>query len=514
MDLNLPLVARALGQLLLLLSAILVAMAMFALADDTWSGFRSATDFQALLGAAVAGGLAGALLRVGGRGQSGQIGQREALLLVSLAWIVGAGLGALPFFFWSLLRSDAASAEHPFDGFISCYFEAMSGFTTTGATVVTRLATLPRSLLLWRAVTHWLGGLGIVVLFVAVLPALGVGGRRLYRAEASGPTPEGVRPRISDTARLLWLIYLALTIVQISALAVCGMELFDAVCHTMSSLSGGGFGNYDNSIAAFPSTAVHLIIVIFMVAGSVNFGLYHQVLQGRWRRAWQDAELRVYFGVLAAATVVIWLSLLAGNEAGAEAEYAGRPWTAGRDALFQAAAIQTTTGFYTADFDRWGFLAKALLLALMFIGGSAGSTSGGIKVVRIIIAAKILFAEIERSFRSRVVRPLKVGAVVIDADLRLSTMVYVISVPLVFAAGTSLLMLTESGNGIDITTAATASAATLNNTGPGLARVGATQNYAWFSDAGKLVMCALMALGRLEIFTLLVLFQPRFWRSE
>ncbi|MCH8967199.1 MAG: TrkH family potassium uptake protein, partial [Planctomycetes bacterium] len=397
-----------------------------------------------------------------------------------------------------------------------CYFEAISGLTTTGATVVQTLGTLPRGLLLWRALTNWLGGLGIVVLFVAVLPMLGVGGRRVYRIEAPGPTPDGVTPRIQDTARILWLIYCGFTLAEILALKAFGMTWFNAVCHTLATLATGGFSTSDASIAGFDSVGIHLVIIVFMVLAGVNFSLYYRLLHSRrlseWREVVRDPELRLYLAIMAVATIIVTISLLH-NRPDQSAAYATVSSTASH-ALFQVVAIQTTTGFCSADFDTWGFVAKTTLLVLMFVGGSAGSTGGGIKVVRILIAAKVILAELEHVYRRNVVRSVKVGSSAIDAGLKINTLVYIGGIAILFVMGTVALMLLESSNGIDIKTAATASAATLNNIGPGLARVGATQNYAWFCASSKIVMSVLMLLGRLEIFAIAVLFSPRFWRSE
>lgn len=506
---------RHLGFLLFGISAFILLMAVFAAGDRALGGRTDSADFRALLATVFVGTILGGLLVLIGRKGAEALGQREALLLVALGWLAGAGLAAIPFRAWAALRPDAGVVPHSFDLYVNCYFEAMSGFTTTGATVLQSVATLPRSLLLWRATTHWLGGLGIVVLFVAVLPMLGVGGRRVYRVEAPGPSPEGVMPRIQDTARILWFIYLGLTIAEIVALKACGMSWFDSICHTMATLATGGFSTVDSSIAGFQSNAVHLVIIAFMILAGVNFGLYQQLLHRRWRTVLQDAELRTYLVIMCIATVIVTVSLLRRE--------AGLGGTGGqgisladgvRDGLFQVVSIQTTTGFCSADFDTWGFAAKATLLTLMFIGASAGSTGGGIKVVRIIIAAKVLLAELEHVYRPKVVRSVKIGQTTIDADLKRSTLVYILSIAILFAIGTVALMLFESDQGIDITTAATASAATLNNIGPGLAKVGATHNYAWFGTPSKVVMCALMALGRLEMFAIIVLFSPRFWRSE
>lgn len=541
MNVELRVVIRQLGLLFFILSAVIAAVALFAAYENATGGSDDGADLRALLITALVGSFCGGVMFLCGRRTSTFFGQREALLLVAAGWILGAGLAALPYRLWSAAHADAGPAAHDFNTYVNCYFEAMSGLTTTGATVVQAVAALPRSLLLWRALTQWLGGLGIVVLFVAVLPMLGIGSRRVYRIEAPGPAPEGVKPRIRDTARLLWLIYVGLTVAEVVALKLCGLTLFDAVCHTFATLATGGFGTQNAGIAAYPSAAVHILIIVFMILAGVNFGLYHQLLQRQWRSVRKDPELRLYLTIILAATAIVTFSLLRNPPAGpgvgsivptgttpyvettpnvgttfqsvekAEAPTTG---TTVRHALFQVVSMQTTTGFCSADFDTWGFAAKATLIALMFIGGSAGSTGGGIKVMRIMIAVKVLFAEIEHIYRPKVVRPIKIGSTAIEADLKLSTMVYLLGIAVLFAIGTVLLMLLEAGNGIDITTAATASVATLNNIGPGLARVGATQNYAWFTASGKLVMSVLMLLGRLEMFTILVLFSPRFWRTE
>lgn len=251
-----------------------------------------------------------------------------------------------------------------------------------------------------------------------------------------------------------------------------------------------------------------------MVFAGVNFGLYHQLIHRQWRTVKKDPELRVYLTIILVATAIVTISLL---RSGSRVEASlGEPATfptVVRHALFQTVSLQTTTGYGSADFDQWGFAAKATLLILMFVGASAGSTGGGIKVARIMIAAKVLLAEIEHVYRPKVVRPVKIGKTTIDPELKLNTVIYVLGIALLFAVGTVLLMLFESGKGVDITSAASASAATLNNIGPGLARVGATQNYAWFTAPSKIVMSVLMLLGRLEMFTILVLFTPRFWRT-
>lgn len=516
MTLDLRIVSRQLGSLLIVLSAMLAVVSVFAIVSGVGGDHPDRSDFYALLISAGLGSLLGGTLFVSGRKPGEMIGQREAILLVALSWICGAAVAALPFFVWSRLRLDRTDVPHPFDSWIDCYFESMSGLTTTGATILSEIATVPDSLLLWRALTHWLGGLGIVVLFVAVLPMLGVGGRRIFRIEAPGPSPEGVRPRIQDTARILWLMYCGLTVAEIIALKICGMTWFDSACHTFATLATGGFSTLDSSIAGFPSTAVHIVIIVFMFLAGVNFGLYYQILQRGWRKARKDPELRAYIGMILCATAVITACLYTSPPPGYATDASGHaPFaTVLRDSLFQVVSIQTTTGFATVDFNQWTFPTKAILLVLMFVGGCAGSTGGGIKVGRILILVKVVIAELEHAFRPHVVRTTRVGKKLISPELKVNTLVFVVGIAGLFALGTAALMVLESGSGIDITTAATASAATLNNIGPGLARIGPIQTYAWFTAESKVLLSVLMVMGRLEIFTIAVLFMPRFWRSD
>jgi trk system potassium uptake protein TrkH len=515
MNLDLRIIIRNLGLVLLVLSGVIGLVAVFAL-GDRWLGYSGdESELGALLVSALVGVGAGVVLVALGRKGPKLIGQREALLLVAASWILGGVLAALPFSLWSSWRAGADANPHAFDSFVNCYFETISGLTTTGATIVETLASVPRSLLLWRSVTQWLGGLGIVVLFVAVLPELGVGGRRLFRRETSGPSKEGVTPRIQDTARALWMIYSALTVLEIGLLRLSGMSWFDSACHTFATLATGGFSTLDSSIAGFASSAIHIVIIAFMILGGINFDLYHQLWLGRWRSVFRDPELRAYLGIIVAATVIVSVSLLRHRPIDPASGQAV-PFTAItlRDSLFTVVSIKTTTGFCTADFDTWTVAAKATLVVVMFIGGSAGSTSGGLKVVRLLTAVKVLLAELEHIYRPNVVRTVKIARTAIDPELKLATLVFLVGFIGVLVIGTTSLMLLEAPGDIDITSATTATLASLCTTGPGLARVGATQNYAWLTDASKLVLTIVMIVGRLEMFTIVALFTPRFWRSE
>ena len=419
---NFRYVLNQLGLLLLVLSVFLLFLAAFyfvielLLHHDVSPAARTALFISGLLGGA-AGGSAWFLSRKG----SLHLGRREALLLVAMSWIAGAAFAALPFFLWAHLDFDADTA-HPFKRYVDCYFEAMSGLSTTGATVLADIEAVPRSLLLWRAFTQWIGGLGIVVVFVAVLPSLGVGGKRIFQVEAPGPTPEGLQPQIRQTARVLLYIYLGLTAAEILALRVAGMSFYDALCHTFTTLATGGFSTRDASIGAYDSLAVDTVVIIFMILAGVNFALYFALLRRKFQSIWRDPELRTYLALLLVGSVLITLCLVGqpimtttGREVGPSAG------AAIRHGLFTTVSVATTTGYCTADFNAWPFLAKAVLILLMFIGGSAGSTAGGIKVIRIWIAFKVLLSEIERVFRPQVVRPVRVGNSVIDDELKLGT---------------------------------------------------------------------------------------------
>lgn len=509
---NYRFVTNQIGKLLVVLGAALLVVAVVG------ECFHPGIDWETLRAfflSALAGAVIGGVLWNRTSHVATTLGRREALLLVGLSWVVGAALAALPYYLWAHLNPDLASG-HPFRSWIDCYFETMSGLTTTGATILSDIESIPRGLLLWRAFTHWLGGLGIVLLFVAVLPSLGVGGKRLYQIEAPGPSPEGVTPHIRETARILWLIYTGLTIIQTLALWAAGMDLFEAVCHTFATLATGGFSTRNASVGAYHSLAIDLIVILFMFLAGINFGLYHQLIRRRWKQVFRDPELRLYTILVVGGSLLVSLSLI--REPVVLTDGTEIPASVGsalRQGFFTTTSIQTTTGFCTSDFDLWPFAAKAILILLMFVGGCSGSTAGGIKVVRIWMAFRIMAAEIERVFRPNVIRPLKFGNMPVDNDLRLATMAYILVVLIGFLAGAGAIMLLEPVESeCSFTTAATATVATLCTVGPGLHQVGAIENYGWFSSASKVVLTLLMLLGRLEMFAVIVLFSPKFWKGN
>jgi trk system potassium uptake protein TrkH len=511
---NYRLVCKQLGLLMLVLAGSLfvpLAWAFKMRREQPEPMNEPLTALGIAIGVAVVGGWL--LFRLG-RGQRADLRRKEALLLVATSWFFGAAVAALPFRIWAFLRPADANVDPAFGSWINCYFEAMSGLTTTGSTILTRIATIPESLLLWRCMTQWLGGLGIVVLFVAVLPMLGVGGKRLFRVESAGPTPADMTPRIRSTAQVLWAIYLAFTLAETLLLRWQGLSWFESLCHTFTTLSTGGFSTRDASVGGFENLGVEIVITTFMVLSAINFGLYHQVFQGKWRDAVRDPELRAFLFLLGAATVVVIFTLRGTPVVTTTGRQEAELGPAVRHGVFQSVSIQTETGYGTADFDRWPFGAKTMLLVMMFVGGCAGSTAGGIKVVRCLIVAKVIGLEIERVFRPNVVRAIRVGRATVDADLRLATVVHVVCLFGVFGLGTIGLMVLEPDGSITLTTAATATATTLHNCGPGLDQVGPTRNFVHLGATSKCLLSLIMAMGRLELFPLMVLFTPRFWRAE
>jgi trk system potassium uptake protein TrkH len=425
----------------------------------------------------------------------GEISSREGFAIVTFAWTGAAVFGALPFLFTGTIR-----------GFAPAVFESMSGFTTTGATVFTEIEALPHGILFWRAFTHWLGGMGIIVLAIAILPYLGVGGMQLFKAEVPGPTPERLRPRITQTAKLLWYVYLGMTVLETVLLMLGGMDLFDASTHTFATLATGGFSTKNASIAYFESPYIHYVIILFMYLAGVNFALHFRAVTGHLDY-FKDHEWRFFTGLLLGATVVLLtLNLVGGSY----------PFTPGgveeafRDGLFQATAIGTTTGFVTADYELWVPASQMVIFILFFTGGMAGSTGGSMKSVRVLLLLKQTGMELRKHLHPRAILLARVGRRVVKEDVLANVIGFVILYALLFLAGATALALL----GVDLLTSLGASAATVGNIGPGLGNVGPTDNYGWMSDSALTVMGFLMLVGRLEIYTVLLLFHPETWKGR
>lgn len=518
---NYRLVVNQLGLLLVLLSAVLMLLAGLSFVLEYQIERQVSRDAALALAMVGIGGLiVGGLVWFFSRAKHQTMGRREAMLLVAASWIGGAAFAALPFFFWALLLGESDPAN-PFRNFANCYFEAMSGLTTTGASVLGDIERVPRSLLLWRSSLQWLGGLGIVVLFVAVLPSLGVVGKKLYRVEA-GTSRQGLQPQIREAVRILWFIYLGLTIAEVLLLWVLGMPLFESICHTFSTVATGGFSPRNDSMAGYAeSYGIMIVMTAFMFLCSVNFSLYNHLLRKRFDLIFRDVELRFYLVMLVVFVGLTTIALANSSEpmvmVGTGEHMQTTTLDASVQSTFTVTSISTTTGFATADFNLWPFLAQTVLVLCMFVGGCSGSTSGGIKVIRIWIIFRVMLAEIERVFRPQVIRPVRIGGSVVEPELKLAALAYVLGGIAIIAAGSIIVMFIEKANpdhACTIGTAAAASLASFCTIGPGFDQVGPAANYGWMTASSKFLLSLIMLLGRLEVFAVIVLFSPRFWRND
>jgi trk system potassium uptake protein TrkH len=419
------------------------------------------------------------------------INAKEGLSIVSLGWILISLFGALPLYI---------SGSTP--TYIDALFEIVSGFTTTGATVIGNVEILPMGILFWRSFTHWIGGMGILVFTLALLPALGIGGFQIFKAESPGPIAGKIAPRLKDTAKILYVTYFAITMIQVVLLKFGGMTWFESFVYTFGTVGTGGFSTMNASVGAYNSTYIHMVIGIFMVLSGVNFSLYYSLFKGKIKDVFKDEELRLYFIIVFTAVTVIGFNLL-------KTSYSSMG-LAFRDSFFQVSSIITTTGYSTANFDIWPTFSKGVLLLLMFIGASAGSTAGGMKVIRILVILKLIKREILKIFHPRAVIPVKINGKVLPnetiAGIYSFTGLYII----IFALSTILVSL----EGVDLESAISSVAATLGNIGPGLGFVGPTTTFDGYSQISKAFFSVLMLLGRLELFTVIALFAPKNWRKE
>jgi trk system potassium uptake protein TrkH len=383
---------------------------------------------------------------------------------------------------------------------VDAFFESVAGFTTTGSTVMPRIEGTARTLLLWRSFIQWVGGMGIILFTVAVLPLLGIGGMQLFRVEVPGPVKDKLRPRVIETARRLWAIYVGLTALEAGALWFAGMEAFEAICHAFTTLATGGFSTRDASVGGFGSPALEWIVIVFMALAGVNFVLHYRVVTLGAKGVRGDAELRYYAAVLAAATLMLLPFL--------PAEHASSPHESLRNALFAVVSVATTTGYGTTDFERWPAFAQFVLLQLMILGGMSGSTAGGVKSLRVLLGFRALGAAVDRLLHPHAVRPVKYGGRAVPDDVIAAIWAFFVAYFAIAALASALV----AGFGYDLVTAVSAVLTTLGNVGPGLGAVGPFDNFAHFPDALKLLLSACMLAGRLEIFTFLVLLHPSFWR--
>jgi len=431
----------------------------------------------------------GAALALATRGTI-NLSRRDGFGVVAFGWLAASIFGAMPYILSGVI-------PHP----VSAIFETMSGFTTTGASVLSNLESVPRGILFWRALTHLIGGMGVLVLCVAILPFLGVGGMQLYRAEMPGPSKDRLTPRITSTAKLLWGVYMLLCVMEIILLRFGHMSWFDATCHAFATMATGGFSTRSASVAAFDSTYIDVVIIVFMFLAGANFSLHYRALRGQPSSYFKDPEFRFYFFTWLTGGLFLtfdtWHSIF---------DSFGLALRAG---FFQATSILTTTGFVTQDFDTWSDSSRILLVLLMFIGGCAGSTGGAIKNIRIFILLKQTAREIRQFMRPKAVLQVKLNGEPVDTEAVSNIMAFVAMFVLIFAVGTFAMTFFVP----DVETAFSSVIASLGNIGPGLAGVGATKTYADIPAVGKGILTLCMLLGRLELYTVLVILLPSFWKK-
>ncbi|HAJ34560.1 MAG TPA: potassium transporter [Chloroflexi bacterium] len=452
-----------------------------------WSFYYGEQDWPfILLSAGITAGAGFLLLRFTRLAQ--ELRMREGFAVVSFAWLLFSIFGSLPFLL-------TGAIPH----FTDAFFETVSGFTTTGASILTDIEATSHGVLFWRSLTHWIGGMGIIVLTLAVLPMLGVGGMQLYKAEVAGPTADKLTPRIAQTAKILWVVYIALTAIQTILLLLGGMSLFDALCTAFGTLASGGFSPRNASIAYYNSSYIDWVVTIFMLAAGVNFSLHYSFATGHWQAYWRNREFQVFTVSILVATVLVL--------AGAWHAYTDK-LEALRDAVFVVTSLHTSTGFSLADYEAWTPNAQFVLLLVMIIGGSAGSTSGGLKVIRVYLLIKAIASEFTRLLHPQALTPVRVKGVAVPRDVVSTVLGYVGLYFVTILLGTLLL----TGAGVDWITGLSAVVSCLGGVGPGMGGVGPFDNYAWLSDFAKWVLTACMLLGRLEFYSLLILLTPAYWR--
>lgn len=422
-----------------------------------------------------------------------ELSRRDGLGVVAFGWLLASVAAAVPFVLAGVISSPVAAL-----------FEAVSGLTTTGATVIPVLEQVPKGLLLWRATTHLLGGMGVLVLVVAILPFAGAGGMQLYRAEMPGPSKDRIQPRMAATAKVLWGVYLLLTVVLLGLLRLGGLNWFDAVCHSFSTLATGGFSTRTTSIAAFQSSYIETVLTVFMLLGGINFALHFRGLRGDWLAWWRDPEFRFFIGVF------LVCSFIGTGVVQASPDWAAASWRAAfRQVSFTCASMMTTTGFSIQDYGVWPLVLKPMLILLMFLGGCAGSTAGGLKVSRVQVLWKALIREVRLVMQPQAVLRVKVGQKYIGNDVLRAMLSFVLLYLLVLLAGFLALIPFVP----DMITAGSAAIACIANVGPGFGAVGPGGTYAAIPPAGQGVLMVLMLAGRLELYTLLAIFMPAFWRK-
>ncbi len=454
--------------------------------------YKEMPAFLAFLSTIIFAAVSGGLLFWFGQRSTALLKVRDGFLIVTLCWIVSTLLGAMPFMI-------SGSIPNFFDAF----FESCSGFSTTGSSILKDVEVLPKSILFWRSFTHWIGGMGILIFAIALMPSLGINGQNIAVSEAPGPTLDKITPKMSDTAKALYGTYIIFTIVETILLCLGGMSLFDALINTFGSVGTGGLSNYNSSVAHFNSVYADLVITLFMILSGANFNLYFMSLKRGVKYIVQDAEFRFYLLIIGVVTLLIAANLLVEH-------FYTNPGQALRYSVFQTASIITTTGFATTDFNLWPTFSKMLLILLMFVGVCSSSTGGGIKVVRILILLKLIKRGIATRLHPNVVVSVKMNGHIVPSDTVAAIANHVFLYMAVVFVSTILISL----DNFDMVTSFTSVFTCIGNIGPGLELVGPTANFSLFSSPAKFLLSFLMLAGRLELFTLFIILTPRFWNPN
>lgn len=447
----------------------------------------------------------GLLLYFFNKPTSTNIQKKEGYLIVTLGWMILSITGMLPYLFTGAIPN-----------ITNAFFETLSGYSTTGSSILTDIESLPKGILFWRSATHWIGGMGIIVLTIAILPLLGIGGMQLFMAEAPGPSTDKLHPRISDTAKRLWLIYVILTLLEFLLLKVAGMTWFDAINHAMATMSTGGFSTKNASLAHYNSMPmVQYIVIAFMFIAGTNFVLTYFALKGKIRRIFQSEEFKYYFFGTITVSILVTLIIIFFQDPNLVTTVnhpmvLGKVESAIRHALFQVISVITTTGFVSADFTMWSFFATGIFFSLFFVGGSAGSTSGGVKIVRHIVMLKNSFLEFKKALHPNAIIPVRYDNKTVNQTIVFNIISFFIIYMCIFIVSSTILTFF----GLDFISAVGAAASSLGNIGPAIGSVSPVDNYAHLSNGAKWFCSFLMLIGRLELFTVLILFSPFFWRKN
>lgn len=414
-----------------------------------------------------------------------KVSPKDGLLIVSLTWIVVSVFGALPLYISKSVPT-----------YTDAFFEIVSGFTTTGASIISNIEELPKSIVLWRSMTHWIGGMGILVFTLILLPKLGVGGFQIFKAESPGPVAGKIEAKMSDTAKRLYIIYMFITVVLYILLRAGGMTIFDAVIHTLGTVGTGGFSSKSDSIGAYSGSYIPIVMTVFMIICGTNFTMHYYLYKGKIKDIINDNEFRAYYIIIFIAIATIGINLYTSGYGTVKKTFI--------DTAFQTASIMSTSGFATADFDLWPTLSKLMLLILFFFGSCAGSTAGGMKIIRIVVVTKMMKREIQKAIHPKAVVPIRVNNKIVNEEVVLGIYSYLSVYMAIFIISSGII----ATSGVDLITAISSVVTMLSNVGPGFSTVGPTCNFAFFAGGYKLLFCALMLLGRLEFFTLLALIMP------